>query len=193
MASFKMKIMRKNMKRMFSAMALLLSMTGLSSCGGAGVVDPLSLFAAGSPPQLDPIVSGLTGGVFTNGTPFSSSTPYWQFTAVNFGGLAYLAPADGIVIGSGPISTGGISGVAVTIGHAGKLATRFIGIQPTVRIGDSVLRGQPIGTLVSFGGGNQIAFQVLLDGSPVCPLTFLSANFRSQMANYFATAGFLCQ
>jgi hypothetical protein len=193
MTSFKMKIMKKNMKRMFSAMALLLSMTGLSSCGGAGVVDPLSLFSAGTPPQLDPIVAGLNAGTFVGSAGYTSAAPFWTFqTATNFGGLAYLAPADGIVIGSGPISTGGISGMAVTIGHAGKLATRFIGVQPTVRIGDSVLRGQTIGTLVGFTT-NQVAFQVLLDGTPVCPLTFLSANFRNQVVNYYGLAGFLCQ
>jgi hypothetical protein len=188
-----MKIMKKQMKRILGTCALLVSMTGLSSCGGAGVVDPLSLFGSGSPPQLDPIVSGLTGGVFS-GNAFTSSSPYWVFTSVGgFGGLAYIAPADGIVIGSGPINTGGISGVAVTIAHSGKLATRYIGIAPIVRIGDSVIRGQTIGTLTSFGGASQIAFQVLLDGSPVCPLTFLSATFKAQMTNYFGAAGFLCQ
>jgi hypothetical protein len=187
-----MKIMKKQMKRILGTCALLLSMTGLSSCGGAGVVDPLSLFGAGSPPQLDPIVSGLNAGVFS-GSSFSNSAPYWLFVVNNFGGLAYVAPADGIVVGSGPISTGGISGVAVTIAHAGKLSTRYIGIAPIVRIGDSVIRGQTIGTLTSFGGTGQIAFQVLLDGTPVCPLTFLSATFRAQMNNYFGAAGFLCQ
>ncbi len=185
--------MKTRMKKGFGVAALLLAMTGLSSCGGAGVVDPLSLFSGGTPPQLDPIVQGISGGGIITGSGFTSSSPYWVFTAVvNFGGLAYLAPADGIVVGSGPISTGGISGMAVTIGHSGRLATRFIGIQPVVRIGDSVLRGQNIGTVVGFNA-NQIAFQVLLDGTPVCPLTFLSANFRNQINNFYGFAGFLCQ
>ena len=169
------------MKKTKVFFAGVLMIFGLSGCGNAGgSVDPLSLFNDSSIPQLEPIVQNF--GVFTNtGSAFSPQNPFWTLNALaaGFGGASYIAPARGIVTSSGVGSFNGVTGFALTIAHSGRLATRYIGITPVVRTGDSVVVGQVIGTIVGFNAGNsQVAFQVLLDGVPVCPLSFLSSTFR---------------
>ncbi len=167
---------------------LLVSLATLNSCGNAGgSVDPLSLFNDSSIPEIQPIVQNF--GVFNGGTatPFSASNPFWILNSLTagFGGASYIAPARGIVTSSGVGSFNGVSGFTLTIAHSGRLATRYIGITPVVRTGDSVVAGQVIGTMVGFNvGNNQIAFQVLLDGAPVCPLSFLSSSFRAQIGSW---------
>jgi murein DD-endopeptidase MepM/ murein hydrolase activator NlpD len=171
---------------------LLVSLATLNSCGNAGgTVDPLSLFNDSSIPELQPIVANF--GVFTTtASPFSASNPFWTLNAFGgaFTGASYIAPAKGIVTSSGIGSFNGISGFAITIAHSGRLATRFIGINPVVRTGDSVIAGQLIGTIVGFNA-NQVAFQVLLDGTPVCPLSFISSGFRAQLSGW--SFGSFCQ
>ena len=189
--------MNRKMKNAFGALFTgamgLMMAAGLVSCGNAsGSVDPLSLFSDSSIPNLDPIIS--SAGVFTNGQAFTSSTPYWVLSnPIGFGGSSYIAPARGIVTSLGVGSFNGITGYYVTIAHSGRLATRYIGITPIVRQGDSVLAGQQIGTVVGYSG-NYVAFQVILDGNPVCPLSYLSTNFRSQIIqNAWFGGGYLCQ
>jgi murein DD-endopeptidase MepM/ murein hydrolase activator NlpD len=176
----------KKMKVFFKFGMLLLSIVSANGCGNAGgSVDPLSLFNDSSIPQLEPIVSNF-GVVFTTtASPFTSSTPYWTLNAFGggFSGASYIAPARGIVTSSGVGTFNGVTGFSITIAHSGRLATRFIGINPIVRTGDSVVAGQLIGTIVGFNA-TQVAFQVLLDGAPVCPLSFLSTTFRSQLQGW---------
>ena len=188
-----MKKMIKSMNRIFRVLGLVLMVVGVNACGSAtGSVDPLSLFNDSSIPSLEPIFSGAS---FTTTSGFyTSATPYWVFQ--NNGawtGGSYLSAAKGIVTSTGTGSFNGISGYAVTIAHSGRLATRFVGITPIVRSGDSVLAGQVIGSIIGFSySANQVAFQVLLDGVPVCPLSYVSSNFRAQL-NTFFSAGYLCQ
>jgi murein DD-endopeptidase MepM/ murein hydrolase activator NlpD len=178
-------------KSLFACLGMILSLNALSACGNAGgSVDPLSLFNDSSIPELQPIVQSF--GVFNNGQAFTSASPFWRLTGaqIGFGGGSYVAPARGIVTSSGIGSFNGITGFALTIAHSGRLATRYIGITPVVRTGDSVVAGQVIGTIVAFNS-NDVAFQVLLDGSPVCPLSFLSSSFRSQISGW--SLGAFCQ
>jgi len=180
------------MKDLFKFGMLLLSIVSLNGCGNAGgSVDPLSLFNDSSIPEIQPIVANF--GVFTTtASPFTSSSPFWTLNAFGgaFSGASYLAPARGIVTSSGVGSFHGITGFAITIAHSGRLATRFIGINPVVRTGDSVVAGQLIGTIVGFNP-TQVAFQVLLDGAPVCPLSFISSSFRAQLSGW--SFGAFCQ
>ncbi|NDG86150.1 MAG: hypothetical protein EBX52_14060, partial [Proteobacteria bacterium] len=101
-----------------------------------------------------------------------------------FYGQNVLAPAKGVVSSLGLDSTTGTS--FVTIAHAGRLSTRIAGIVPTVRAGDSVVSGQIIGTFV---GSGLINFQVLLNGTPMCPLSFISTSFRQSIVLYFTGLG----
>ncbi|MBU6153202.1 MAG: hypothetical protein KGP28_02765 [Bdellovibrionales bacterium] len=179
----------------FAGLGMLLSLSGLSACGNAGGnVDPLSLFNDSSIPLLEPIVGNF--GIFGTGTtqPFTAANPFWRLLAAgSFGGANYLAPARGIVTSSGIGALNGETGFSLTIAHSGRLATRFVGLTPVVRTGDSVLAGQVIGAIVGFSSNSgAVGFQVLLDGSPICPLSFLSSNFRLQLGGAFGVNAF-CQ
>jgi murein DD-endopeptidase MepM/ murein hydrolase activator NlpD len=187
----------KKMKKVFAVLSVISSLASLSGCGNAGgSVDPLSLFNDSSIPQLDTIFS-TSGGFTTISNFFSASSPYWKFQASGgtWGAISYLAPAKGIVTSLAPATlNGSVSGTAVTIAHSGRLATRYVGITPIVRSGDSVIAGQVIGSLLGYYGSlNEGAFQVLLDGVPVCPTSYLSSNFRAQLSSFFANTNFLCQ
>jgi murein DD-endopeptidase MepM/ murein hydrolase activator NlpD len=180
----------KKTNRFFAGIGLFLGLASLSGCGSAiGNVDPLSLFNDSSIPDLEPIVQNFT--VFNSGQAFSSATPFWRLSnGGGFGGGSFVAPARGIVTSNGYGSFNGISGPALTIVHSGRLATRIVGINPIVRTGDSVIAGQLIGTITGFNA-TDAAFQVLLDGSPVCPLSFLSVGFRTQIGGW--NLGTYCQ
>jgi hypothetical protein len=180
----------KTIKKLMSVMATLFLAVSVTSCGSAsGTVDPLSLFNDSSIPQLDPIIN--SGYAFTSGQAFSANSPYWVFTNGSAFGQSYVAPAKGIVTSIGTATFGGITGPYITIVHSGRLATRIIGISPFVRSGDSVISGQQIGTVVAYGLSS-IAFQVLLDGTPVCPISYLSTAFRTQFLPYFSSVNSLC-
>jgi hypothetical protein len=163
--------------KMIKLLGLALLSVQLVSCGNLNAsVDNLEILNSTNIPTLNSFAaSGLTQANF--GTSFTSATPYWIFTAGGGYG-SYFAPARGIVteIGVSSISAGSSY---VTIVHSARLATRVHGLQIiNNRPGDSVLAGVAVGTFFS----GSIAFQVLLDGNPVCPLSFLSENFRSSFA-----------
>jgi len=164
---------------------LAVVLVGLRGLTGCGTNDPLSTLGDPNPPTLDTIFSG--SGLTASGNGFSSTHQYWELFTLNFYGSNVLAPAKGLVSSLGLDATTGTS--YVTIAHAGRLSTRIAGIVPTVRSGDTVVSGQVIGTFVPTGN---ISFQVLLNGTPVCPLSFISTNFRSQIWGFTITAGTLC-
>ena len=123
---------------------------------------------------LPTITTFTTSGAYTSGAQYTTSTPYWIFNTSSYGN--YIAPARGIIgeIGSSSI----IPGTSfVTIIHSGRVATRVHGVQIlSVRSGDAVVASSTVGTFVT---STQIAFQVFLDGSSVCPLSFVSSTLRS--------------
>ena len=180
----------KTFKKLWVSLFGLGMIIGIASCGNSsGTVDPLSLFNDSSIPPLDSIIG--SGYSFAGGQTFTNATPYWIFSTIGFSGTSYIAPAKGIVTSVGVATFGGnVSGPYITIAHSGRLATRIIGITPVVRKGDSVLSGQIIGTVVAYSGSS-IAFQVLLDGSPVCPVSYMSSSFRSQFLGFFGVTA-LC-
>ncbi len=160
--------------------------TAFAGGPGCGNLDPLSVFGDTDPPILGPIFT--PGSTNFPGFGFSANHPYWEFTSGGFFfGQNVLAPAKGLVSSLGLDAASGSS--FVTIAHSGRLATRIAGVVPTVRSGDMIVEGQIIGTFVGTG---MITFQVLLNGSAVCPLSFISPTFRSQIFSYFLAAGSLC-
>jgi murein DD-endopeptidase MepM/ murein hydrolase activator NlpD len=174
--------------------AFLFLMAGLSACGSAGgSVDPLVIFNDTAIPSLDSIVTTSSSLTSVTITPYTNSAPYWVFNNAGvFNGGNFIAPAKGIVTRVGVVSFNGSTPTAVTIIHSGRLATKVIGMQVVqVREGDSVSAGQIIGSFVTTGS---VGFQVILDGTAVCPLSFMSSTFRQ----YFSTGGLfgsvnLCQ
>lgn len=170
----------KTLKYLIAATALGVTGFFLGGCGTG--VDPIAVAVGnGTIPQLGPI--SLTGGFagnLTNG--FTSNTPYWTFNFVSFAGN-YVAPADGVVAQVGFTTINGTQTNFITLVHTGgRLATRFYGVQSiVVRVGDSVFVGQTIGT---FYQANGVYFQVLLDGNPVCPLSFLSSAARQSYTSW---------
>ena len=164
----------------FLSFILVVSALGLSACGSG--VDPLQIVAGNSTiPQLGSISTGSLGGQITAG--FTPTTPYWTFgNLASFGN--YISPADGIVSKIGIQTIAGQSLVFINIVHSARLSTRFSGVPtPIVRVGDTVVATQPVGTFFNGGG---VIFQVLLDGNPVCPLSFMSDSFRANFTSWAA-------
>jgi murein DD-endopeptidase MepM/ murein hydrolase activator NlpD len=158
----------------------LLAVVAMSACGTG--VDPVKIAALNDGfPQLGVISSSATAlGGFLSGN-FTASTPYWTFNSGAVWGGSYLAPADGIISQVGLTTISSTQTNFVTITHSARLASRFYGLQQVVvRAGDSVLQGQSVGTFFNATG---IIFQVLLDGTPVCPLSFMNQTFRANFAS----------
>lgn len=158
------------------------SLLFLLGCGANN--DPLTLFD--NPlPELDAIVQGTgfsTG--WSQGQAFNPNHPYWDFNT-SFGGFGFnqpfFAPANGIISGVG--TDPATNATYIQIVHSGRLSTKVIGVQlTTVRQGDMVLKGAQIGTYAPIS--TYVRFQVLLDGAPVCPLSYMSQTFRNNMGSF---------
>lgn len=154
--------------------ALIVVVT-VSGCGSGS--DPLSLFSNPTP-KLDQIVASPVGLGSSLIGGFNVNTPYWTFTSGGVFGGNYYAPQAGVVAQVGTSSQFGVTSW-VRIVHSGRIATILYGLQyVSVQPGSAVLDQQVIGAF--FGSGNVI-FQVLLDNTPVCPLSYLSDTFRSRI------------
>ena len=172
--------MKNTIKKAIVGISLVL---GLSACGGAnGVVDPITLFSDNSIPNLNAIVANGFAGQTLVGN-FTPSTPYWIMTG-SFVGAPVVSPANGIVTSTGITVIDGNSVTYVAIAHSGRISTAIYGMQNViVRAGDSVRAGVSLGAFVGWGA-NRVAFQVLLDGVAICPLSFMSDSFRSTLATF---------
>lgn len=178
----------KNPIQNFKSLVFGLALLAVSGCGVA--VDPLRAISQETFPKLSNFTSSTAvlsgGGVLA--TRFTAATPYWDINAgVGIFGGSFLSPAEGTVTQIGTTTVNG-SGQAnfVTIAHSSRLATKFYGLQQiVVRTGDYVGQGQSIGFFIT--GGSIFRFQVLLDGNPVCPLSFMDSNLLTQFA--YATFG----
>jgi hypothetical protein len=109
---------------------------------------------------------------------FTVNTPYWTFNTSAYGN--YIAPARGVIseVGTSNIIA---NSSYVTIIHSGRIATRVHGLSSlSVRAGDTIAATGLVGIFVN---STSIAFQVLLDGASVCPLSFVSATLRAGLFN----------
>jgi hypothetical protein len=163
--------------KMIKLFGLALLAVQLVSCGNANnSLDNIEILNSTNFPTIGSFASSPAYGT---GNSFSSSSPYIVFTNTGFG--SYLAPARGIVSEFGISNLPGFgSSYYVTMIHSGRLATKVHGLQSTLNIrpGDVVQTGSIIGTFFS---SSNVALQVLLDGTPVCPLSFLSPTLRQQI------------
>ena len=177
------------MKHSFQVALVLFASMVLFSCGNSATstnpsFNPATLFNSDASPQLASILSSGNYSGATLSSGFSSTNPYWVFNA-NTGSGNYTAPADGYVSRIDLAQLNGVTVTYVTILHSGHLATRVFGMQVvSVRAGDTVLQGSVMGQYLNSG---QVAFQVLWDNTPVCPLSYISSAFRTSLAaGYYA-------
>ena len=163
---------------------LFMGSIGLLSVSGCGsnTVDPVQFtdppFPALNSIQLNNVFSSLIAPGYT------STTPYWTFN--NLSG-SYVAPAAGIVSDIGVTTVNGVQSTYIVLLHSGRLATRISGLQTvSPQVGNSVVSGQVIATFVSGLPGNSYyaTFQVLVDGTPVCPLSYMSTQFRQNFTSF---------
>jgi len=177
------------MKTILMSLILGITMIGAQGCGNSAVnIDPLTLFSDSSIPALDSILP-VSSAYTALALPFSSANPYWTFNTGSFYGTTTVAPASGIVTEVGTAAINGASVSYVTIAHSGRLSTRIYGVNNlTARPGDSVVRGQTMGSFITIGLG-YVGLQVLLDGAPICPLSFISSQFRALLYNTAFLAG----
>ena len=182
--------MKKTLQLTCLMIASLSLSVGLFACGNSATstatdITPLSILNATTTPQLSGILSTNTyGSGFVSG--FTVNNPYWIFNATSFNGN-YIAPAAGLVTDIGVAQLNGTSVTYVTIVHSGHLASRVYGMQVTqVRSNDIVLQGSIIGSYLNSGS---VGFQVLWDNTPVCPLSYMTSAFRTQLS----ATGFFAQ
>ncbi len=167
--------MKNTLAKIFGLSLILFQLSG---CGvNADNIDILNSTAL---PTINSFVTGTINSSLSVG--FSSTNPYWTFN--NFAGTygSYLAPARAIVGEIGTTTITGVSTSFVTLIHSGRVATRIYGMQSIlVRSGDTVVAGQSIGAFFTSGS---LIFQVLLEGTPVCPLSYMSPTFRATFTTF---------
>ncbi len=188
-------IRRLNKKRSLLNIAVALLALGTAGCGNGNA--PLAVLNAGdaSLPQLNVPLSlantSYYSSYFGSSTNLQSST---QFTFVL--GASYIsgygqtitaiAPANGTIIDQ--------TGTTITIQHSARLFTRISNVQGlVVRPGDYVTQGQQL-TTQSFAGYNGgtagFTFQVIVDGTVVCPWSYLSQITRYQLIQISTSGGY---
>jgi murein DD-endopeptidase MepM/ murein hydrolase activator NlpD len=116
---------------------------------------------------------------FSSFVAYSSSTPYWQFNSNNYtSSTTIVAPASGEVI----YADSGTQ--TIKIMHNSYTVSVIVGVTPSsVTPGTYVTAGAQIGTLQSLY--TFVKFQILINGTAVCPLSYLTSTARGQLSTYF--------
>ncbi len=128
-------------------------------------------------PTISPVKGILTCGFGYRRDPFTGRSAFHPALDISApAGYPVAAPADGIVLGTGP--HGGL-GKAIFVSHGYGLTTRYghlsqIGVRP----GQRVKRGETIGAVGNSGRatGYHLHYEVHVDGTPVDPLNYILAE-----------------
>lgn len=129
-------------------------------------------------PQGRPVSAGFISSSY--GERVDPFTGYTAFHAgIDFAGeegAQVMAVATGVVVWAGDrLGFGNL----VEVNHGNGYLTRYAhNSQVLVKVGDTVLKGQPISLLGSTGHstGPHVHFEVLKDGNPVDPMAFINEN-----------------
>jgi murein DD-endopeptidase MepM/ murein hydrolase activator NlpD len=174
----------------------LLGLVLLTGCGAG--YEPLSIL--GDPSESIDATPGTTGGTIglplTNNSssgygisgtktfiPFTSSSPFITIQNTGFSNATTIvAPSSGIIVDT--------TSNSITMYHNAHVITKVKNVLNTVQVGTYVTQGQTIGTAI-----NQtlsyytpaIQFYVFADGYPVCPLSYLNADGRTQLDTAIST------
>lgn len=108
---------------------------------------------------------------FAPTTGHSSSNSGWLMSPTI--GTLLAAPAAGLVSAVTQGTTANT--VSVTLYHNARISTRISEIQSSVRPGDYYAAGASVGTAT----GGSMRFEVLVEGTSVCPYSFLTAASKS--------------
>ena len=142
----------------------------VSGCGSG--TDPV--YALGDPSDTDGpgLILPLVNLIGFN-APFSSTNDGFDLLSQGIG-TAVRSPGGGLVVGAD------LGSSTVTLLHNAHVQTRVQGLIPSVTVGSFIAQGATLGT-VNLASGI-IHFTVLLDRSAVCPLSYLNASGRTQLA-----------
>ena len=129
-------------------------------------------------PQGRPVLGGFISSSY--GERVDPFTGYTAFHAgIDFAGEAgaqVMSVATGVVVWAGDrLGFGNL----VEVNHGNGYLTRYAhNSSVLVKVGDTVLKGQPISLLGSSGHstGPHVHFEVLKDGNPVDPMAFINEN-----------------
>lgn len=114
-------------------------------------------------------------------TPFSSSSPYFTISSSNgFTGFTVVpirAPATGMV-------SAAVVGQSITIMVTPRVSVQVSNVNTSVQVGNYVTQDQQIGTAANLTG--QMQFSVYVDGTAVCPLSFLNGTARSSLISFYS-------
>lgn len=128
-------------------------------------------------PTISPVRGILTCGFGYRRDPFTGRSAFHPALDISApAGYPVAAPADGIVLDSGP--QGGL-GKAVFLSHGFGLTTRYGHLSRiAVRPGQRVKRGETIGAVGNSGRatGYHLHYEVHVDGTPVDPLNYILAE-----------------
>ena len=157
---------------------------GLAACGQGN--EPMSALGNTSVIPVGtmdlPLASQLGGGgQILLSQPYSSSTPYFTlngFTGLGLTVVPVRAPATGMV-------SNVVIGQSITILVTPRVSVQISNVNTSVEPGNYVTQDQQIGNAATLTG--VMTFAVFVDGTAVCPLSFLSGAARSQLLSYYTS------
>lgn len=129
---------------------------------------------------------------------YSGETPVFSYTMNDYRthpGIDFLcevgtpvcAAADGVIC---EVADDPMMGVCVGISHSGGAVTRYCGLSEeslgTVKQGDTIKRGQPVGSvgdtaLIESAEENHLHFELRVNGYPENPADFMKVRYLSEM------------
>ena len=150
------------MMKRFAGLVLVLSAYGC----GAGT-EPFSIL--GDPTVSPPALAlPIPNNQITSVVPFSPTSDGIELTSAFNTSLTVQAPAAGIVSATDATS--------VTLFHTAHFSTRVSKLNlVSPQVGRTVNAGDSVGTIPVAGA---VHFTVLLDGTAVCPVSYLSPDAR---------------
>lgn len=176
-------------QRFFMLIPLLASVCAtLSGCGEGS--DPLTVL--GDPTQTPSLVLPIASDKFLGiSSPFDTRQANSLLDGIE---LSTTSTAEVRAMAPGLVTAveTKADGVSITIMHSQRFVTRLSKLASfTVRIGDSVVSAQKVGTTLTTP--SLVHFTVLIDGTPVCPYGYLNTDAKQKL-NLSTNVSFLpCQ
>ncbi len=168
----------------FRRLMVFLLALGILGCGQGN--EPIASLGDASQslgPGLQLPMSSSGYSYFSTLIPYSSSSPYWGLRGTFTGtAVPIVAPASGLVLFADTASQ------TVTILHNPYIESKLVGVVPSgITAGTYVLAGAQVGTVSN--SAQYVEFFVIVNGSSVCPLSYLTSSARQQLYTTFYNLG----